>query len=70
VQLVAFGDPVPVVFDINTVPVGILRIIPAITDQEIQRWQSQRAAQPFTSVTDFETRVMLNAASSAALKLE
>lgn len=67
VQIVAFGDPAPVVFDVNTAPQGILRLIPFIREAEIQRWTSERAAHPFASQADFQTRVTLNPSSLAAL---
>lgn len=67
VQIVAFGDPAPLVFDLNTVPVGIMRLVPSITEPEVARWQSERAAHAFSSPADFQTRVTLNPSAKAAL---
>jgi len=69
VQLVDFGDPTPLVFDVNTVPIGIMRMVPFITEQEIQRWLSEREIHPFANSADFQARASLNASSIGALDL-
>lgn len=57
VLLVAFGQEIPVAFDINTVQEGILRIVPEISEQDVQRWLAERAEQPFRDADDFKLRV-------------
>jgi hypothetical protein len=56
------------VFDLNTVPAGILRMIPGITEPEIARWIERRATKPFASVQDFKTRAAPRPATLSALK--
>jgi len=56
VRIVMFGDPIPVRFDINTVQPGIMRLIPGISQAEIDSWLAARLAKPFASAEDFESR--------------
>lgn len=56
VRLVAFGEELPVSFDANTVEEGIMRLIPGITDSEIENWISQRQQRPFSTVDEFKRR--------------
>ncbi|MGD0871053.1 MAG: type II secretion system protein GspK [Bryobacteraceae bacterium] len=68
VRLAAFGEDSPVVFDLNTAPAGILRIVPGISESEVASWIEQRGKQPFLSVEDFKARAGLRPATLAALK--
>ena len=68
VSLVAFGEDSPVIFDINTAPAGILRLVPGIAESEVANWIEQRARKPFASVDDFKARTGLRAPTLAALQ--
>ena len=68
VRLVAFGESSPVVFDINTAPAGILRIVPGIGESEVASWIEQLSRNPFASVEDFKVRAGLRAPALAALR--
>jgi hypothetical protein len=68
VRLVAFGEDAPVVFDLNTAPAGILRLVPGITEFEVTGWMEQRGKKPFASVEDFRARGGLRPATLATLK--
>ena len=68
VRLVAFGEASPVLFDLNTAPAGILRLVPGITESEVAGWIEQRGKKPFASVEDFRARAGLRPATLAALK--
>jgi hypothetical protein len=68
VSLVAFGEDMPVVFDINTAPAGILRLVPGIGESEVAGWIEQRAKKPFASIEDFKVRAGLRAPTLAALQ--
>jgi hypothetical protein len=67
VRIAAFENDEPLTFDLNTVPPGILRIIPGIAETEITAWLTERARQPFTDPDDFRARGFLRAASLARL---
>jgi hypothetical protein len=56
VRLIAFGDTVPLSFDVNTVEEGVMRMIPAITDTEVQHWKEARSRQAFADEADFRER--------------
>jgi hypothetical protein len=56
VLIVAFEEPSPLAFDINTVGEGIIRMIPGITDTQIWNWISARAEKAFSSIDDFKKR--------------
>jgi len=68
VSLAAFGEDSPVVFDINTAPAGILRLVPGIGESEVAGWIEQLAKKPFASVDDFKGRAGLRAPTLAALQ--
>ena len=68
VRLAAFGEDSPVVFDLNTAPAGILRLVPGITESEVAGWMEQRGKKPFASVEDFRARGGLRPATLATLK--
>jgi hypothetical protein len=68
VQLVMLGEEQPVQFDINTVPEGILRMIPGISEDEVARWQTQRSSTPFADLNDFDRRVTLSQPVRAQLR--
>lgn len=69
VHVAAFGGESPVLFDLNTVPAGILRLVPGISEAEVAGWIEQRGKNPFASVEDFRARAGLRPATMAALKL-
>ena len=69
VRLVAFGEDAPLLFDVNTAPEGILRLVPGITDAEAARWIAERSQAPFTSAGDFRRRAALHEAVLAGMKL-
>jgi hypothetical protein len=68
VRLEAFGEDSPVIFDVNTAPAGILRLVPGIGESEVAGWMEQRAKKPFASVEDFKVRAGLRAPTLAALQ--
>jgi hypothetical protein len=69
VRIAAFEEDQPVRFDVNTVPPGIMRLIPGITEGEVAAWLSQRNDKPFQSAEDFRSRGFLRASTAAALKI-
>ena len=54
VGLAAFGRTSPLLFDINTVQEGVLRMVPGITGEQIETWL---AARPFRSLEDFHKKL-------------
>jgi hypothetical protein len=68
VRLVAFGEDAPLRFDVNTVQEGVLRLAPGISEEEIARWEAERAKAPFASDADFRRRVALRDQVRAGLK--
>lgn len=68
VRLAAFGEDSPVIFDINTAPAGILRLVPGIDETEVGSWRDQRSKKPFASYEDFKVRAGLRPATLAALQ--
>jgi len=68
VSLAAFGEGSPVVFDLNTAPPGIIRLVPGIGEPEVAGWIEQRGKKPFASVDDFKARAGLRAATLSALQ--
>ncbi|MBX9600823.1 MAG: hypothetical protein K2X35_07460 [Bryobacteraceae bacterium] len=69
VQLTAFSKTGEALrFDLNTAPGAILRMIPGITEEEVARWLSERAAKAFANGDDFRGRVRLNEKSWAELR--
>jgi len=69
VKLVVLESDEPVKFDLNTVPPGILRLIPGITEAEVSAWLAERARKPFASVDDFRSRKALRAETLAGLDM-
>ncbi len=57
VFLVAFGQKLPLAFDVNTVQEGIMRLVPNITEDEIGRWLTERLTAPFADVENFKARM-------------
>ena len=68
VRIAAFGEEMPVRFDVNTGQPGILRLIPGISETEIGSWLGARSAKPFTGRADFQARAGLRPAILAAPK--
>jgi len=68
VRLVAFGEDAPLLFDLNTVQEGIVRLIPGIAEDEVARWIAERAKAPFASTEDFRRRAVLRPAILAGMK--
>ena len=69
VRIAAFGGEEPVHFDINTVQRGIMRMIPGITEPEIESWIAARNTKAFASREDFQARAGLTSATLKGLKL-
>lgn len=69
VWLIAFGNPAPLGFDLNTVQQGIMRMIPGISDGEVKHWLMERLRQPYVDVDDFKGRCNLSDAVLAKMKL-
>ena len=69
-RIAAFGEEMTVRFDLNTVQPGIMRLIVGITEEEVSRWQAERARAPFATPDDFSARRILAAARLAALHFE
>jgi len=42
VKIEAFGEASPLLFDANTAPEGILRVVPGLTDSQVQGWVKGR----------------------------
>lgn len=70
VTLVAFGEPAPLSFDLNTVEDGVLRLIPGITDTEVAGWIRAREERAFADVEDFRRRAGLRKETMARLAFE
>ena len=68
VNLVGMGGERPLSFDLNTVEDGVMRMVPGITEAEVESWSAQRASAPFASVDDFRARAGLSPASLSALR--
>lgn len=67
VQLVAFGDPLPLVFDANTVEAGVLGLVPGITEAEVERWMAERERVPFAGPDDLTARGLPGPPAGSAL---
>jgi hypothetical protein len=67
VQLVAFGDPLPLVFDANTVEPGVLGLVPDIAEAEVERWLAERERRPFAGAEDLAARGLPGGPAGAAL---
>jgi hypothetical protein len=70
VTLVAFGASNPVSFDLNTVEEGVVRLIPGITDAEIEAWLRARRVKPFADAADFTRRSELRRETLARLRFQ
>lgn len=57
VELVAFGEPLPLYFDLNTAEPGVLALVPGLGEEARARLLAEREARPFAGVEDFERRV-------------
>jgi DNA uptake protein ComE-like DNA-binding protein len=68
VRLVGLGTEAQLSMDVNTAEVGILRMIPGITDGEVTSWLATRTRSPFASVEDFRTRAGLSEKTLCSLK--
>lgn len=68
VMLVAFGEAAPLSFDVNTVEEGIMRLIPGITDSQIDAWLSERRQSALGDVDDFKKRAGLSEHVLAGLR--
>ena len=67
VQLVAFGPPVPLSFDLNTVQEGVLAMVPGLDGAARERWIAERDRHPFASAEDLVRRVAPGEEALAAL---
>jgi hypothetical protein len=54
VKIEAFGEASPLLFDANTAPEGVLRLVPELGDEARGGWIAKR---PFQSMNDLHTRV-------------
>jgi hypothetical protein len=70
VKIEVFGQSTPLLFDLNTAPAGILRLIPGVTEEEVTHWMAERERQSFRDVKDFRERVRLPSEVAAGLKFE
>lgn len=68
VRLVALGGESPLAFDLNTAQEGIIRMIPGISDAEVDRWIVERAERPYVDVGDFKQRGGLRVETLAHLR--
>jgi hypothetical protein len=57
IKVEAFGEAQPLLFDLNTAEEGVLRTVPSMSDELLQRWTEERAKRPFASLADFKERV-------------
>ena len=70
VKLEAFPGDIRVEVDANTVQIGILRLIPGITEAEISKWLAERARKPFTGAEDFRSREIVSPEHLKSLNFE
>lgn len=56
VELAALRRSAPLSFDVNTVQPGILRMVPALSGDDIERWLAERSRKPFASAQEFRER--------------
>jgi hypothetical protein len=57
IKVEAFGEPQPLLFDVNTAEEGVLQVVPGMTNELLQRWTEERARRPFVNLADFQQRV-------------
>ncbi|MEW6252386.1 MAG: hypothetical protein AB1716_17240, partial [Planctomycetota bacterium] len=69
VKLVALKRESELSFDLNTVEAGVVRMIPEIAPEEVERWLGERAKAPFRGVDDFDRRAALSPAVRQHLKM-
>lgn len=69
ILLVAFGEAAPLIFDVNTVETGIIKLVPGISPSEVSKWIAERAKSPYRDITDFKQRSGLSQAMIAQMKL-
>jgi hypothetical protein len=67
VTLIAFGEARPLSFDLNTVEEGVMRLVPGISEREVESWLRARRERPFVDVSDFRLRGGLRTATLARL---
>jgi len=60
VDLVAFEEHATLSFDLNTVEEGVMRLIPGITEAQIQTCMRQRELKPFETFEDFKKRCSID----------
>jgi hypothetical protein len=51
IKVEAFGEASPLLFDVNTAPEPILRMVPGLTDEQVTAWRKLR---PFPDLATFE----------------
>ena len=68
VRLEAFGRDEVLLFDLNTVQAGVLRLIPGIGEGEVDSWRRQRDDKPYAGADDFRKRAGLRESTLAALR--
>ncbi len=69
VGLIAFGEEAPLIFDVNTVEIGIMRLIPGISEPQIKNWIDERQKLPFRDENDFKSRCKLEQSVLAQMKI-
>lgn len=67
VHLVAFGDPLPLYFDANTVQPGILRMVPGLKEDVLDRWITERDRAPFDDARDLAARARFDESVQAVM---
>jgi hypothetical protein len=67
ISLVALESEAPLSFDLNTVEPGILKLVPGISQAEIDRILNEREQRPYQSWEDFMKRVALSRNVSGGL---
>jgi hypothetical protein len=60
VLVVAFEESALLAFDVNTVEEGIIRMVPGISEKQLETWIAQRTTKPFSNFEDFKTRCELD----------
>ena len=60
ILLIAFEEPAPLAFDVNTVEEGIIRMVPEISDKQKELWITERQKKPFSDFNAFKTRCNLD----------
>ena len=68
VTIQAFEETLPLSFDVNIVPIGIMRMVPGISDAEVQAWIRARTAKSFADAGDFKLRAGLKKVALGRLR--